>query len=206
MPPTRQGFIRIEVSISSELHHRLKTTCKKENLKIIELTRDAITERVEFLEEKRRKTEERLKAEREAAGGRTKFTGFRRMSSSSLAPSAKLTPLGEKPVPVVEPPKPKELPIEYASYAEKIYAALIGGSAFEVRLCVIEATSEIRRRYPLSSPKEDVIIATLEQLVLKKREAASAATREESPEVVIDTSKVKTFGDVTPDVDISEQE
>lgn len=174
----------------------MKTVCKKEHLKFVELIRDATVERIEFLEERHRKEEERLKAEREAAGGRTKFTGFHRMRSSTLTPPAKPTPLGGKPAAASEPPKPKELPIEYAKYAEKIYRAVIGGSPLEVRLCTVEATSEIKKRYPLTHPGDSIIVETLENLVVEMRENALAATREETPEVVIDTSRVRTFGNV----------
>ena len=198
----RQNFVRIEVSISPDLHKRLKTICKQQNLKLIELARDAIAERVEFLEEKRRKEEERLRAEREASGGRTKFAGFRRMSKSSLPPVAKPTPLGEKPAapepaPVAKAPAepPKELPIEYGQYAQKIFTALAGGSTLEVRLCTLEALTAIKKRYPLTHPKDEIIVASLERLVSEMRESAAAA-RVEEPEIVIDTSKVRTFGSV----------
>lgn len=201
----RQNFVRIEVSISPDLHKRLKAVCKQQSLKLIELARDAIAERVEFLEEKRRKEDERLRAEREANGGRTKFTGFRRMSKSNLPTVAKPTPLGEKPAPaaapatappVAPPPEPpKELPIEYGQYAQKIFAALTGGSVLEVRLCTLEALAAIKKRYPLTHPKDEVIVSSLERLVSEMRESVASAQSEE-PELVIDTSRVRTLGSV----------
>lgn len=196
----RQNFVRIEVSISPDLHKRLKAVCKQHSLKIIELARDAVAERIEFLEEKRRKEEERLQAEREANGGRTKFTGFRRMSKSNLPPVSKPTPLGEKPATTPSQSHPevsKELPIEYGQYAQKISAALAGGSTLEARLCTLEAVSAIKKRYPLTHPKDEIIIAVLEKIVSESRET-SEDTKADEPEIVIDTSKMRTFGDVSP--------
>ena len=198
MGAIRQGFVRLDISISPTLHRRLKAVCKREDLKLIELTRDAIDDRVAFLEERHRKEEERRKAEREVASGPTKFTGFRKLTGSNLAPVQKPAPLGSAPVSSPAPAASGDA-IEYAAHADKIYKAVLGGSAMEVRLCTMEAVAEIRRRHPLTA-KDDVIIATLERLVLEKRATASTVTREDAAEIVIDTSpsKIKTYGSVTP--------
>lgn len=207
----RQGYVRMEIAISPDLHKRLKTMCKQKNLKMIELIRDSLSERLEFLEEKQRREEERLRAEREASSGRTKFTGFKKMSPSNLPSPAKPIPLGEKaPTPdtakndsslpmtttIVE--KQKELPTEYTKYAEKIREAVRGGSPLEARLCTVEAVSAIKKRYPLTHPRDDVIVSILEKLVVEEGDLPTIQTRKEVPEIVIDTSKIKTSGDVSP--------
>lgn len=136
-------------------------------------------------------------AERKATGSRKMFGSFRRLSGSTLGPVAKPVPLGA--VTSSANYTHSVEPIEYAKHADKIYAAVVAGSGLEVRLCTMEAVAAIKKRYPLTCPKDEVIIAALEKLVLERRETASTITREETAEVVIDVSKMKTFGEVEDD-------
>ena len=199
----RENFIRMEISLPPALHKRMKAMCKQRDLKTIDLLRNAVAEHVEFLEEKTRKEAEQRRIDRENVDGRLKFTSFRRMSRSNLTPPARPAPIKKNkpdetnaPAQAPVPPPPKELPIEYAQYAEKIYAAIHDGSTLEARLRTMEAVSAIKKRYPISAPKNDAaIVSILERLVVAMQEAA-VKTREETPEVTIDTSKIRTFGDV----------
>lgn len=189
MPKMRAGDVRLEIAVERTFHSRLKATCARLHIPVRYLVLDALTERVEFLEEKRRLEEERRKAERETAGSRTAFTSFRRLRGSTLPPVSKPTPLGGTAGGVVD--ERQVLPDDYARHAEKIYAALMAGSPMEARLCTVEAVAAIKTRRPLTSPADEVIVATLERLVLHKREA-----HEDTPEIVIDPAKVRTFGEV----------
>ena len=200
MAKNRQGAIRVEFTIEPQLHRLLKATCERLQIPIRILVMDAVRERVEYLEEKRRLEDERRRAERDGSQDRAGFTAFPRLRSSTLTPPPKpMAPSAQPaatPTSVVAPTK--ELPIEYATYAEKIYKAVQGGDRLEVRLLTAESVAAIRAKFPLSSPKPEVIQSTLETLVLKMHEGASTASavaiRTDAPPMTIDPSRLKTYG------------
>lgn len=174
MARLKQDQSRYEIVVSSSIKARAMRICKDLGVSFTQLAKDALIERLEILEEKRQRLEERERAEKEAREGeRPRFKSFKKLSmpigGSRLPEVARPEALGTQAVAVAEV---KDLPIEYAQYAKRLSEA---DSPTERRVRMFEAIREIQKRAPLTHPGESAIRETLDKL------AASMRTEQPDP-------------------------
>ena len=189
------GEVRLMLVMPRDLHRRLLAVSKPRRTSMSQLAREAITERIEFLEEKARVEEERAKAEREARQGLKRFAPFRKMSSVPLPTLPTMPSLGSltprTPTPAAASPsdETKGLPVEYGVHADHILEATLANDILEARVRTMEGVAAIRRRAPLSCPPDLEIMKTLQQLVDEKRAAIPIVDGLEGKK--IDVSKMR---------------
>jgi hypothetical protein len=202
--------------LPASLRERARVIVKKLRTSTNQLARDAITEKVEFYEAKFRK-EKQDREQEEAAKRDERKT--RRMLNNAPKPPA--PPSETKPDVVEEKTK---LDLIYEQTAAKILRVI--DKPTEKRLLALEAIGAIKKEAPLTHPSDAVIIARLEQEVLALQRAASkteAIIPAEEPVKplhpasaltriidaltgrTIDTSKIKSFGDIDDDAEKSDK-
>lgn len=175
-----EGGSYINVLVPMNLRERAKKVAKKLKTPMSQLARDALTEKIEYFESKFQADKARAAAEKE------QLRGFRRMKPLS-------NPIARNAI-----AEQKQIPPEYDLHATRIHEAVQAGSPNETRLRVAEAVAAIKRQSPLTHPPETEIVATLERLVVAKRDAlATTATPAKEPDgILIDTTKIRSHGDV----------
>lgn len=201
----KDGRSRFEVVVSSAIKARAKRICKDLGISFAQLAKDALVERIVWLEDKQRRAEAEARAAKEAnEGEKPRFRSFKKLSmplgGSRLAEIAKPSPLGTQGVAVEEV---KELPVEYVQHARRVSEA---DSPYERRLRMDEAVAAIKKRAPLSHPAESAIREELEKLTETLRDAVASEMdpmvgKTISPEVL---ARVKTSR--SPDVGEGEDE
>lgn len=179
----------VNVIMPTALRERARKVGKILKISTTQMIRDALDERVRFLENKIAEDKERA-AEIKAPGKRSK-KGFEPLTPKFETLTDTIST--RKAVEPAAPPPAKEP--DYSEYADHIYEAIAAGHSMETRLRVAEAIAAIKRKNPLTHPPEHKITSELERLVLIRRENAKLR-QVQTEEVIIDTSKVKTLGDV----------
>lgn len=195
---TRQeGMTFSTFRIPEVLLQRGKSVAKQMSTSLSQILRDAFSDRVDYLEAKLRADRERIEAERKAN------RGFRRM-----------TPINPEPLhpvlPQVQEEKKEDPKPEYTTHALRIAEAVAAGNPLETRLRVAEALADIKRKWPLTHPSENEMVAILEKLVVEQNSKLNADQQTQQPqptapsttqptvenEIVIDPKKVRTLGKV----------
>lgn len=188
--------IRFTIVIPTALRRRMQTITDRYRVSASQLSREAITERIEYFEKKMR-IEDALKTEKKALK-------LRKLSNGPLAPSEKEEIVTEKEVEEAN----DRLSRVYHIQAQRIIAA---ATPYERRLRIAEAASTIRREFPLTCPREDQEILTILETYVKKLRpkpeeeapppaAASGLLRmmddQVGKQLDLLKAKAKTFGDI----------
>lgn len=218
------GIAKFSVEIPMHLHDRACAVKRRLRMPLVQIIREALDARVEQYETKFRIEDERARMERDTKRGGRRLRALGE-DPRPLAPAAP-TPLeerlaarelrddadGEESAPVA--PTEDALDALYAEHGARIAEVVDQPLPTEKRVRIAEALTAIKRYSPLTHPADTVILARLERVVVEVRErapksvgvidaadttpppSASARFFDDLVGATINTTKVRTFGDV----------
>lgn len=185
------------VSLPKDLHARARAIAKRNRTTTVHLIRESLTEKIEYLEAKRRVEEERIIAERQRAAFSTHVRG--RPPRLPLAPEPPPPLKSEIVDENVENLEAEARTAHVYETQAKLILETLEGSPLERRLRVAEAVAAVKRERPLTHPPDDEILQTLEREVLHLRrntEKTKLATANNNSFQIIDPNRVHSRGDV----------
>lgn len=218
-----QALLWVTVGLSKPLHTRAKAVAQRQTTSISQLIRDALDEKLAYLEAKANMEEAKAKAEKEAKAAARQPRAVKPIAplgegrtTSLLRPLEALrSTLAPTQTPVAAGPDP--LAQLYVKHAKHIAEA--AAFPYERRMRLTEAISDIKKQLPVTHPNEDHMALVLDDMATKY--AAKVASPPEhivapavAPDVaqepdpsahlgdedkverVIDTSRLRSFGDV----------
>jgi hypothetical protein len=199
-------FAYITIRIPKTLRERCRVLYKKTGVKFVELVRNALSEHVAYLEAKQRIDEERLAEAKASTVNRKQVKTITPLGESPLRPLSKIASVFSQKTEVDE----KLAPL-LAKHARLIAEA--SNFAYERRMRLAEAVADIKKAAPLTHPPEGQLMLLLENMAgsallqqpsvpepefAPPPEVAPDVVEEgdENVEMIIDPSKLRSFGDV----------
>ncbi len=209
LPPP--GTTTLTSIVPKLLKTRAEAVCERLHATVAQLIRDALTEKIEFYEEKFRLEEKRAREERAArqAEKATRRT-LRKLGDSPLAPAKQsLAPqLLVTESASDETDDNNETTALYELHGKRIVEVIT--QTHEKRVRVDEAVRAIMKKFPLTHPPRAEILATLERTVVKILAAGEILKETPNPATApavlrtaddltgreIDPNVIQSFGDV----------
>lgn len=205
----KKDSVIFHVDLPISLHERAFAVGKRIRSTVSSLIRDSLSEKIEYLEAKHRADEDRAVREKEAKQlAQQNRRSLKSLDEKRLADAASLFP---RALPKFGEPAEDEVAVEdptealYQKHAARIVEVVDDASPTEKRMRIAEAVHAIKYAAPLTGPGEAEIVKRLQAIVVslrdKKPAPAQSATRVVDDKVgrEIDTSSVRTFGDVNLD-------
>lgn len=191
--------VSMTLFVTKDLRERVGYIAKKTRTSLSQIMRDALGDKLDYMEAKLQITEERVATIKDKKRNERTLNKERRNSTNLLAPERRS--LAPEPIPsnVLPEPVAEIDPLEeiYSKHGELI-AESINKSPLEKRIVLHEAIAAIRRRSPLTHPPEDIIIRRLEKEVVRVLDEKNPKPSpvDEEPSTIVDLENVKSLGDL----------
>jgi len=179
------NVVVINIALPADLRNRVRSIAKKKRTTTAQIVRDALAEKVEYLEAKERAEDDRRRKERTE-----RAQGPRGIGRSALAPLPPRVEAREAAPTADIHPDEQAL---YETHAARVFEAF--DQPLEKRMRVREAIAAVKRQSPLTHPGDDAILARLTAAVAELQSMQSYVQEQRA----IDTSKIRTFGEVADD-------